>query len=215
MKQQLVGLHRAILDTPASSNLVCSTPNTQSPLADAEAWQIVKNFATGIIETLLNAQEQLAAHLGLKYHYDDWKPAFDAIFTAKNDEMAAATVIDHLASQSLYPAAAAPHPQEGLPEPPTRPLQPSLLQLSQLETELMNTIKDLQHCKQIHSTAPTLEDLLNLIEEDVIGHTGLEFPGGDDEIIAEATWQTMENTEEDLEDEVDDEVDDSCELIPL
>ncbi|KAG1891749.1 uncharacterized protein F5891DRAFT_916658, partial [Suillus fuscotomentosus] len=173
----------AIPDTPASSNLICSTPNTQSPLADAEAWQIIKNFATGIIETLPNAQEQLAARLGLKYHYNDWKPAFDAIFAAKDDEMAAATAIDHLASKSLYPAAAAPHLQEGLPKPPTRPLQPSLPQLSQLETELMNTIEDLQHRKQICGTAPTLEDLLNPIEEDVIGHTGLEFPGGDDEII--------------------------------
>ncbi|KAG1895336.1 uncharacterized protein F5891DRAFT_984280 [Suillus fuscotomentosus] len=68
----------------------------------------------------------------------------------------------------------------------------------------MNTIEDLQHRKRICGTAPTLEDLLNPIKEDVIGHTGLEFPGGDDEIIAEATWQMMDNTEEDLEDEVDD-----------
>jgi len=67
----------------------------------------------------------------------------------------------------------------------------------------MNTVKDLQHRKRIRGTAPTLEDLLNPIEEDIIGCTGLEFPGGDDEIIAEVTRPTTDSIEDEEVEEVD------------
>jgi len=67
----------------------------------------------------------------------------------------------------------------------------------------MNTVKDLQHHKRICGTAPTLEDLLNLIEEDIIGCTGLEFPDGDNEIIAEVTRPTMDSIEDKEVEEVE------------
>ena len=38
--------------------------------------------------------------------------------------------------------------------------------------------------KQICGTCPTLEDLLNLVEEREIGKSEFHFPGGNGEIIA-------------------------------
>jgi hypothetical protein len=73
--------------------------------------------------------------------------------------------------------------------------------LRKLEIELMDAVKDLQKRKRICGTAPTLEDLLNPVE-DVIGRTGLEFLGDDDEIIAEAIQTALgDHLEEDTEDE--------------
>ncbi|KAJ8596899.1 hypothetical protein M405DRAFT_856162 [Rhizopogon salebrosus TDB-379] len=54
--------------------------------------------------------------------------------------------------------------------------------------------------ERICGTAPTLEDLLNPVEGDVIGRTGLEFLGDDDEIIAEAIQTASGDVEEDTED---------------
>jgi hypothetical protein len=58
---------------------------------------------------------------------------------------------------------------------------------------------------------------LNLVEENVIGHTGLEFPNPrwcDDEIVSEAIQTASGDVEEDTEDECD-EVGESDEKIGL
>ena len=65
----------------------------------------------------------------------------------------------------------------------------------------MNSVSILQEWKRIQGTAPTLEDLLNPIEEKEVGDSPYRFPGGDDEIIAEVLWIT--NGEPDAEDDVD------------
>jgi hypothetical protein len=81
----------------------------------------------------------------MKYHYKDWKPAFDAIFAAEDDESAAMIAIDRLASQPLHPEpTVAPITQTSLPKPLTHAPQPPLNQLDKLETDLMQSVEDLQ-----------------------------------------------------------------------
>jgi hypothetical protein len=52
---------------------------------------------------------------------------------------------------------------------------------------------------------PTLDDLLNPIEEDEIGRNKFQFLGGDDKIIAKAIRATNEEDTEDEEDEIEEE----------
>ena len=69
--------------------------------------------------------------------------------------------------------------------------QPSkIFQLSRLETGLMDCVADLKTCKQIVSTALTLEDLLNPVEEKEIGDSAFSFPGGDVDIVAAVMRET-------------------------
>jgi len=73
-----------------------------------------------------------------------------------------------------------------------------LSQLQGLEADLIHAVDSLQKCKRIRGTAPTLEDL-NPIEETEIGHSDYRFPGGNDEIVAEALRATTNAQDEDVD----------------
>ncbi|KAH9013972.1 hypothetical protein EDB85DRAFT_894205 [Lactarius pseudohatsudake] len=151
--------------------------------------------------SLPDAKARLQAHLGHQFCFADWKSAFDIVFEAEDDIPAAAAAIEKMATQAIahYPATMA----TSSPNPSIAP-HASFSQLQDLEADLMCAIDSLQQRKHIHGTAPTLEDLLNLIEETEIGHSDYWFPGGDDEIVAEALHMI---TGMDIQDvEVDDEV---------
>jgi hypothetical protein len=113
----------------------------------------------------------------------DWKPFFDGIFNAEKDAEAALAVIDKLRN------AGSTSPPSYTPAltPTSNPIPtdscPNLTKLSTLETELMKSVVELQACKRINGTAPTLEELVNPIEENKIGDLPYQFPGGDDEIL--------------------------------
>jgi hypothetical protein len=73
-----------------------STAPTQSPLQDAEAWLIIKDFMHGIHNSMLDTEEELRRHLGNQYVVINWKPAFDAIFEAKDDNTSAFAALEKL-----------------------------------------------------------------------------------------------------------------------
>ena len=64
----------------------------------------------------------------------------------------------------------------------------------------MHAVNSLQQRKHICGTAPTLEDLLNPIEETEIGHSDYRFLGGDNEIVAEALRTTMDTQDDEMDD---------------
>ena len=47
----------------------------------------------------------------------------------------------------------------------------------------MEQVDELQRRGHIQGTALTLDEMLNPIEEDCVGETGFEFPGGDQDIL--------------------------------
>jgi hypothetical protein len=58
-------------------------------------------------------------------------------------------------------------------------------QIIEVEKDLMNTVEELVKRKQIMGPPPTLEDLVDPIEEREIGDSPYRFEGGDVEIVAE------------------------------
>ncbi|KAH9160083.1 hypothetical protein EDB89DRAFT_1915231 [Lactarius sanguifluus] len=147
--------------------------------------------------SLPDAKARLQAHLGHDFHFADWKSAFDIIFEAEDDIPAAAAAIEKMATQAI-----AHTMTTSSPNPSIAP-HASFSQLQDLEADLMCAIDSLQQRKHIRGTAPTLEDLLNPIEETEIGHSDYWFPGGDDEIVAEALHIITGTDTQD--EEVDDE----------
>jgi hypothetical protein len=94
--------------------------------------------------------------------YTDWKPAFDAIFTAEEDTTAALAALKQLQKDAKQPKS---------PEKSTVSVaQLEIAQLAALETELMDSMAKLKTCKCIIGTAPTLEELLNPIQEHEVGN---------------------------------------------
>ena len=77
-------------------------------------------------------------------------------------------------------------------------------QLSELEDDLITVIDNLVSHWHIHGTAPTLEELLNLIEEVVANQSdpSNSFPGGDADIIEEV-WNHAADSIESESTEVD------------
>jgi hypothetical protein len=167
----------------------------------------MRAFAISDDITMPKTEEHLKAHLGPLYRFEDWKPAFDAVFSTENDTAAAIAIIDKLTLDALGPPSShsTSHPNVSRPSATmgevtvTRPFLP---QLEELEINLMRSVSTLQERKRVRGTAPTLEDLLNPMEETTIGNSPYSFPGGDDEIIAEAVQLT--NGEPDPTEDSDD-----------
>ena len=143
-----------------------------------------------------DAKACLKVYLGCRFHFADWKSAFDAVFEVEDNIPATVAVIKTMAAHAIAtttsssPAAPAPSPNLSIAP---------LSQLQGLEANLIHAVDSLQRCKHIHGTAPTLEDLLNPIKETKIGHSDYWFPGGDDEIIAEAHCATTDVQDEDAD----------------
>ena len=133
--------------------------------------------------SLPEVEEKLRNYLGDRYSFADWKPFFDGIFNAEKDAEAALAIIDKLRNAgSTSPPSCTP-----ASTPTSNPIptdsRPNLTQLSTLETGLIKSVAELQARKRINGTAPTLEELVNPIEENEIGDSPYRFPGGDDEIL--------------------------------
>ena len=176
------------LTTPATSTSptatstvvsVAPTPcSTTAALADNGAWGILREFANGTISLLPQTESRLQVHLADRYRFIDWKPAFDAVFAAEDDVGKAISAIEDLEKQARTVTPTAPT----IPSPTAPRLAPN--QLTTLECGLMECVTKLGDRKRIRGTRPTLEDLLNPVEEREIGESEFCFPGGDGEIIA-------------------------------
>jgi len=152
-------------------------------------WSVLHTFAIGGY-TMPEAENKLQELLGNDYTLSDWKPAFDAVFAAEENTEDALQALEVLMSKQ--------NPLAGLPEPDSHssshtPIQ----QLSELEDDLITVIDNLVSHWHIHGTAPTLEELLNLIEEVVANQSdpSNSFPGGDANIIEEVQRHATDSIE--------------------
>jgi hypothetical protein len=128
-------------------------------------------FATTEMK-LPQAEDALHSHLGDKYTDGEWRPALKAVMDAEDDPALALTAIKKLQLNAHLTAAAHPPPVY-------------TDQCWQLEADLLNSITELKKRNWIHGDAPTLENILNLVEELEIGDSLYQFEGGDADIIAE------------------------------
>ena len=151
------------------------------------------------IGSMPEAEECLRQHLSTRFDFADWKPAFNTIFTAEKDTVAAITAIENLAKNATTP----PTTSVSQSSPPAvvslynshSGHHASLPQLDLLEADLMESIDTLYARKQIHRQRPTLEDLLDPMGENEDEDLPYQFPGGDNEII-EAARQAVMSTDE-------------------
>jgi hypothetical protein len=149
------------------------------PTADPIAWDVMIAFANGTISSMPEAETKLAAHLGNRFSFPQWKTAFDTIFQFEGDESAATDAIKALKEQAVTHHTS----RQQVHAPPSTRL--SLPELDEAENQLMQAVDDLCVRKHIRGERPTLEDLLNPEEEKEVGDSMYRYPGGDADIIAE------------------------------
>ncbi|KIJ08821.1 hypothetical protein PAXINDRAFT_18069 [Paxillus involutus ATCC 200175] len=176
------------------------------PTADPAAWDILIAFANGTINSLPEAEKRLTAHLGDRFSFAQWKAAFDEILKAEDDESAAVAAIEVLKEKAVTHHTSAP-----VPPSTRRSRRPSLPELERAEAELMQAVNSLHERKRIRGTRPTLEDLLNPVEETEVGDSPYRFPGGDADIIAEVKRGEMQTEDLEEDSECGDEGDESKE----
>lgn len=146
--------------------------------ADRGAWDILRSFATSDM-SLPEAEEHLKTQLGDWYNDCDWRPALDAVMKAEGDTIQAQAAIQLLASKSQLPRLA-------IRIPPRNQTQSNIApQLADAEQHLINSVQELVKRKRIIGPPPTIEDLVNPVEEHNIGDLPYRFEGGDCEIVAE------------------------------
>lgn len=169
------------------------------PHVNPAAWNIVRKFAT--TEMPLPAVENdLKAHLRERYVDSDWRPALKAIMDAEGDTEIALNAVNALAEAASR--------RTGLKiRIPARPQQ-AADQLSSAEADLMQSVNDLKARNRIFGQLPTLNELLDPVEERDMG----EFPafeGGDkaiaDEVRREVAIASGEVIEIDSDDDDDDD----------
>jgi len=174
--------------------------------ADQGAWEILWTFASSEM-TLPEAEECLKKKLGNQYIVDDWKSALDAVMNVEGDVVQAQEALHKLASECQLPHLTIKLPHKSPPKSATIP------QITEAEQELMESVKELVKCRQIIGSPPTLEDLINPVEEREIGDSPYRFEGGDAEIVAVVQHEMavargdvieLEDSEDDAEDDVED-----------
>ncbi|KAF7790672.1 hypothetical protein EIP86_001628 [Pleurotus ostreatoroseus] len=179
-KTIVVCWHHSEILPPSSSELntdeVADAPALNSNVRqivshkDDTAWNIVTSFANGEIGTMSVAEEKLKAHLGDHYRFQDWKPAFDTVFAAEDDMEAALLKVMKLHDSAIVSTTAssesttASHASDV-----TGKLE--LPELTEAEDGLMAAIDGLQARRRVHGECPTLEDLLNSVEEQEVNNS--------------------------------------------
>ena len=179
-----------------------TTPDVpHSPTADPAAWVIIEEYASGIINTFLEVKEKLVEYFNINYRFCNWQEAFKVINSAEDNTAAAISLIKTLSSKALNPTQHSPS-SSSLSTSYTP--WPHLPQLEALENAIMEGISVLQRKGHIWGTPLTLEEILNPIEEDSVGKTGFEFPGGNHNIIDKVTgWADAEDEESESENDED------------
>jgi len=178
-----------------------TTPNPTHPLKDPKAWDIIRGFAEGNDISLPDTLSSLESHLGDRYVYADWKPAIDAVFTAEDDTLKALDALEVLRAKANPQSSPNNNTATHNKTLATTPIIP---QLTAFETDLMESVAELHRRRRIVGTVPTLEDLLNPIQEREIGDSPYRFPAGDDDIVAEVLKET-EGSQQEVEEIVSDD----------
>lgn len=204
---------RATGDAQAStqSRDVASASKPISAVEDPLAWEILLDFAAGKLDSIPAAEARLKLHLGDRYCDSDWSAAFTAVMSAEEDEKDPVTAVRQLSAAALARSSHLAPPQSDTSVGPSTTSESAAsefgarpAQLEALESELMAAVDDLKQRKRIRGTAPTLEDLLNPIEERETGENRFAFPGGDDDIIAAVLKKDDEKMESQGADDEDD-----------
>jgi hypothetical protein len=157
--------------------------------------------------TLPATEEQLKNHLGNRYNAWDLQLALDTVMNAEGDIVKAQEALAQLSSTTQLPRLTIRLPPHQLQSDPT----PVPSQIIQAERDLMDSIDDLVKRRRIIGPPPTLEDLVDLIEEHKVGDSPYRFERGDAEIVAEVLHEMAvirgeviklddEDDEDDLED---------------
>jgi hypothetical protein len=183
--------------------------DTATPRADHGAWDILRSFATSDM-SLPEAEEQLKTHLGDQYNDSDWRPALDAVMKAEGDAVQAQAAIHKLASGSQLPRLTIRIPGNGRPK--HSDVAPQLAEAEKLLTE---SVEELVRRKRIIGPPPTIEDLLDPVEEREIVDSGYRFEGGDVEIVAEVKQEMAVKSGEIIElDDSDSDPGDDEDVLP-
>lgn len=165
-------------------------PNSRA-IHNPVAWDLLRRFATDDAMGLPTAEELMKKALGDQYKDSEWKEAYDAVLAAENDAAAALDAIEKLAAKAS---------KNLVIRIPAR-AQPS--QTEAIETDLKKVIDDLKERRRIHGEVPTIEELIEPIEE-VVQDPKFTFES-DDEIIKQVEEEMNPGEVEDCDDEDHDE----------
>lgn len=183
-----------------------SSLDASSPRADCGAWNILRTFAASDM-TLPVAEETLKKHLGNRYNESDWQSALNAVMNAEGDVLKAQEALTTLAFESQLPRLTIRLP--GRSRAPELEVAP---QITEAEQGLMDSVEELVKRRRIIGPPPTLEDLVNPVEEREVGDSPYRFEGGDADIVAEVrreiAIQKGDIIELDADDDSDDDVGD-------
>ncbi|KAF8227063.1 hypothetical protein L208DRAFT_1405994 [Tricholoma matsutake] len=125
----------------------------------------------------------------------------------EGDILQAQEALHKLASECQLPHLTIKLPCKSPPESATIP------QIIEAEQELMESVKELVKHRQIIGSPPTLEDLVDPVEECEIGDSPYRFEGGGAKIVAVVQHEMavargdvieLEDSEDDAEDDVED-----------
>ncbi|OCB90445.1 hypothetical protein A7U60_g2328 [Sanghuangporus baumii] len=173
-----------------------------------DAWNILHDYAHGLIETLpeveehLKVEERLSTCLGKSYKPEDWKGVIDTILHTEDDVVAASKLVEQHQSAALAQTCSG-----------SINIAPLLPQLKRTEESLMASVDDLKQRQRIHGTAPTLEELLNPVEEQK-DYEDTHIFKTDQEIILEVHCRFQDASVIDANSESDEDITGDAENTP-
>ena len=130
--------------------------------------------------TIPQVEKRLTDLLGDPYVDKEWRPAIDAVNNAEGDVTAALKAVQELALTSHLPCL--------MIRIPARPNNAPTPQLQSVEVDLMSAVQELKKRNQIFGEPPSLEELINPIEETQNSDSPKNFEG-DAEIVVEVKHQ--------------------------
>lgn len=135
---------RIFLHLTSATRMTASdtTRNNNDPTHDHLAWSIVLDFANGTISSLVEAENCLRTHLGSRFDFLQWKPAFDEVFKAEDDISSAIAAVNGLREKALTN-----HVNKQLVSISQH--QSLLSELDHAESGLMQSVNDLHKRKHI------------------------------------------------------------------
>ena len=125
--------------------------------------------------TLPQAEEHLSQHLGSRYKNEDWCHTLKAVMDAEGDVVIAQWAIQRISATCEHSKL-------------TIKLPAQLSELTASESRLANSVQDPQKQNWIFGEFPSIDDLLNPMEEQQTKNSHA-FPGGDEDIVKEVQYE--------------------------
>ncbi|KAF8427659.1 hypothetical protein L210DRAFT_3508850 [Boletus edulis BED1] len=148
--------------------------------------------------SLPNAEIRLQAHLGNRYIDSDWQPALKAVMDAEGSTEVALKAIHDIENEAKR--------RPGIVIRIVPSSHQDIPQISEAETQLMQTVQNLKARNRIFGEPPTLGDLLEPPEEKEIRAEPSDEPDKTDEVIAHIVSKEIATVDaEVIEDNSDDE----------